>query len=104
MTANEVYDILVKEAGAPEADRADFAQWFGRTSEWRFQGWLGFGGKFYYGSNWIAGRPVNDKMRVDCYLEDKNQTRSLIIKQVNELLSEVGHERHGENGVAAGGD
>lgn len=93
MTADEVYDILVKEAGAPEGERADFVQSFGKTSEWRFQGLLGFGGKFFYGSSWISGRPINDKMRINCYLEDKNYTRSLIIDRVNKLLA--GEEKYG---------
>jgi hypothetical protein len=90
MTADEVYDILVKEAGAAEKKRADFTQRFGHESQYRFEGYLGSGGKVYYGSTWIAGKPVNDKMRVDCHLEDYNQIRKATIDRVNKLLAGEG--------------
>ena len=54
--ANKVYDILVAEAGANprESDRADFIYQHCKAEngclEYRFQGKLGFGGK--YRSSW----------------------------------------------------
>jgi len=57
--ANQVYDILVTSCGAPEPDRESFV--FDQTGdsparEWRFQGTLGFGGKFW-----------GDTFNVSCY-------------------------------------
>ena len=46
--ASTVYDILVRHAGAPEDDRDAFVYHLtDGCTEWRFQGALGFGGKFY---------------------------------------------------------
>ncbi len=51
--ANAVYDLLVQHCDAPASDdswmRSDFIhhQTAGATDEYRFQGSLGFGGKFW---------------------------------------------------------
>lgn len=64
---NRIYDILVAVCGAHEHDRASFVSHFerpvgnGPTSEWRFMGTFGFGGKFRY-----------PRMTVDGYPEDMN--------------------------------
>ena len=69
--ANRVYDILVTECGASERMREEFVNyhltkpWYWPT-EWRFQGNLGFGGKFWNEHNgW----------RVSCYQEDETAER-----------------------------
>lgn len=82
MTPDEVYDILVEHAGAPESDRSSFVAYCAPLSfghEWRFQGNLGFGGKFYAD---FRGR----NLRVGCYSEDRNEERERIIDLVNDLL------------------
>ena len=48
--ANKIYDYLVKEIRAQESDRRSFVNTMINekpTNEWRFQGVLGFGGKFW---------------------------------------------------------
>jgi hypothetical protein len=82
--ANEVYDVLVKEAGAPESMRRSFLQaQMDETCpcrEYRFCGELGFGGKFW----------ANDgRMYVTCYREDETKKRARIIERVNGLLEVV---------------
>lgn len=74
----QVYDILIREAGAPEGDRASFvdALLTGDCREWRFCGSLGFGGKY---------RP--DTNTVDCYREDETPSRLLVIKKTNAALA-----------------
>ena len=79
-TANKVYDILVKECGASEAERFSFVTEFTSevpTNEWRFCGNLGFGGKF-----WIRGY-------VTCYQEDKTPERLAMIEKANEQLKVI---------------
>lgn len=82
--ANAIYDILVRECGAAEGDarhwngRASFVREFTKdrpTVEYRFQGDLGFGGKFY-----------PQDMRVSCYLEDSTHKRREMIRRANEAL------------------
>lgn len=80
--ANAVYDILQREAGAPESMREDFI--FHQTQEvcveYRFQGSLGFGGKFWRNvSGWY----------VDCYPEDNNDYRKHVQHQTNEALKKL---------------
>jgi len=52
------------------------------TTEYRFQGTLGFGGKFRDNANRLA--PY-----VDCYSEDRTPPRSAIIEAVNAELSKL---------------
>jgi hypothetical protein len=51
--------------------------------EWRFQGLLGFGGKFWNEYSYGEKRP---KWRVSCYTEDENPKTDKIIKETNEKL------------------
>jgi len=77
--ASAVYDILVSVAGAPEGLRMDFVHHHTRTpicEEYRFQGMLGFGGKFY-----------SCDMRVSCYREDDTPQRIAVIQATNEALA-----------------
>ena len=80
--ANAVYDILVREAGASEAcrGRSDFVYHMthGKCEEYRFQGTLGFGGKFW--PSW---------MRVSCYSEDETPERLATILRTDAKLKDL---------------
>lgn len=62
-----IYSILVECCGASEDERADCLKYLATTTlnghEWRFRGWLGFGGKLYVNSQGVY---------VDCYPEQKS--------------------------------
>ena len=78
--ANAVYDVLVQHAGARSEDREIFViletgSW---CREYRFQGKLGFGGKFYVDP---------DTWRVGCYREDLTADRQQILDVTNAALS-----------------
>ena len=81
-TFNSIFDVLVKEAGAPEQLRDDFvyhhARCEDRCDEFRFVGSLGWGGKYRSGTN-----------SVSCYSEDETPSRRLVIEKTNAALSEV---------------
>ena len=85
MTAGEagaVYDVLVSVCGASTEpdDRLDFISLQAREvcPEWRFQGDLGYGGKFWRS----AGR-----WYVDCYPEDSSPDSRKIIDEANWQLA-----------------
>ena len=77
--ANKIYDLLVSIGGAVERDREYFIHTFCKDetgcTEWRFIGYLGFGGKYRNPSN-----------KVTCYSEDENPKRLDIIAKLNEKL------------------
>jgi hypothetical protein len=82
--ADAVYDALVEECGAPEGRRQDFVENFTakiartkNTSEYRFQGALGFGGKFYFEKR---------RWRVDCEPRDETPERIAMIERANVKL------------------
>jgi hypothetical protein len=87
-TANAIYSILVEECGADSAadSRGDFVDYLARPTflnggayEFRFQGSLGFGGKFRMaagGSRW----------RVDYYPEDRTPERDAMVERANDRL------------------
>lgn len=78
---NQIYTILVEVCGARSSERAAFVHEMGRfepTNEWRFSGWLGFGGKFW---------PKD--FRVSAYPEDMDDEKTKIIKEANEKLIEL---------------
>lgn len=79
--ANKIYDILVKEAGAPECYRDNFVYVESKENchEYRFQGDLGFGGKFWNDDN---------KWYVACYAEDETPERLKIIETTNKELQD----------------
>lgn len=103
--ANAIYDILVRECGAAEGrdwsypSRAHFVFMLTRerpTDEYRFQGSLGFGGKFY---------PRD--MRVSCYREDETPEREEMIRRANDALRALASgepPRAGEESVDAARD
>lgn len=76
--AYEVWAILERLAGASEGARSSFVhhQTEGCT-EFRFQGWLGFGGKF-----WNA----NDRWYVTAYPESVTPQREQVIGVTNAAL------------------
>lgn len=80
--AKAIYDVLVKECGANKSDEDSFVYEFtthskyGPASEWRFQGLLGYGGKFRY-----------PRLSVDCYRDDETSDRLAIIERTNEKLA-----------------
>jgi hypothetical protein len=90
-TLNEtIADVLVATCG--NFDREILLHflngWVGERSsgqEYRFEGLLGHGGKFY--PKYRNGKLVSAV--VDCYQEDKNPVRRERIHQANELLAEV---------------
>ena len=76
--ATKVYEALVTHAGAPSAYLPDFVGEMtsvSPTSEWRFGGLLGFGGKYRTQSN-----------KVDSYPEDETPGTRKAIKVCNEAL------------------
>lgn len=75
--ARRVYDVLMQEAGATQFMRSNFLLMWDSTPEYRFQGLLGFGGKF---------RRNRECMYVDCYPEDMTPGRAAIIEQTNRAL------------------
>jgi hypothetical protein len=83
--ASLIYDILV-QIGAPEGMREAFIHSHSKDEfqmEWRFQGKLGFGGKFWNEWSYLEEKP---KWRVSCYTEDENVKTDKIIKDTNEKL------------------
>jgi hypothetical protein len=86
--SNKIYDILV-EIGANERYRKDFVRVHSTDEnqlEWRFQGKLGFGGKFWNDWNDIENRPL---WRVTCYSEDKNPETLQIIEETDKKLDQL---------------
>ncbi|WP_413460476.1 hypothetical protein [Herbaspirillum huttiense] len=81
--AHGLYDALVKYAGAIDVDDLrqrfvyEFSQKASPTSEYRFQGALGFGGKFRY-----------PQLTVDCYPEDLTPSRNTMIQEANVALAQ----------------
>lgn len=85
--AAKVYDVLVRECGADPTQALGFIQYMTSPQadhlggkEWRFMGRLGVGGKLYvYSHVW----------RVDCYPEDTNPTRRLLMSKVNDMIGHI---------------
>ena len=82
--AQKVYKIL-EDIGAPSNMREAFIHYQTKDEimEWRFQGLLGFGGKF-----WNEYSYINNKYewRVSCYTEDENPKRLKLIEETNKKL------------------
>lgn len=76
--AKAVYAVLQETCGAGD-DELSFVYEFTKelpTTEWRFGGSLGFGGKFRY-----------PRMSVDCYPEDESAARLAMISAANAKLA-----------------
>lgn len=81
--ANAIYDMLMEECGATEYWREDFvSSEVEGCREFRFQGDLGFGGKFRNNGNGVY---------VDCYREDVTPETKIMIKSANARLREMGY-------------
>jgi hypothetical protein len=84
--ADKIYDILVAECGATEDWRTHFIYSTSQrypSIEYRFQGALGFGGKFWTDrSRWY----------VNCYSEDETPERATMIERTNGLLAKLREE------------
>jgi hypothetical protein len=81
---DQAYTILVEECGANELGRSDFLAVMLNEpdiSEYRFQGKLGYGGKF-----WPNNGPTP---YVTCYPEDETPTRRGMIERANKRLEEL---------------
>jgi len=84
-TWSQVFDLLVKLAGAKEVFRSNFITCltgedvvaFGNCYEYRFQGDLGFGGKLRYDG---------ERLWVTCYAEDETPGRLKTMDDLNEKL------------------
>ena len=87
-TANDIYDILVSICGANERMREDFV--FHQTDRWcdeyRFQGHLGFGGKFWRNQGFRPDDSWGEWWYVNCYPEDATKARDNKIELANALL------------------
>lgn len=98
MTSNQasaVYDILVRECGAhsDERSRDEFIYEQTRdrpTSEYRFQGLLGFGGKFWN----LPGRG-DRAWSVSCYKEDRDPEITAMMEGANTALQALWRTCHG---------
>jgi hypothetical protein len=80
--ANSIVDILVEHCGVNANRRktiVDDLMW-GKLTEYRFQGNLGFGGKLNYN---------NSKIYISYYLEDKTPEKELMVEIANNKLSEI---------------
>jgi len=80
--ANKIYDLLVSIGGANESDRSDFifhhcTSVYG-CSEYRFQGKLGFGGKYRSGWNGVT-----------CYHETETEEIRIVKELLNEKLKAI---------------
>lgn len=75
---NRIYDVLVKLGGAWPDSRYMFVRSHAEDNckEWRFQGHLGFGGKYRSRTN-----------SVDCYPEDMTPEKLRLIEQINAELA-----------------
>jgi len=77
-----IYDLLVRIGGASDLSRQDFIYHHARSSEpcdeYRFQGFLGYGGKYRRKTN-----------TVDCYQEDETPQRLAIIERLNNELKKL---------------
>jgi len=88
--ASEVYDILVEHCGAPESWRDNFMyhQTASVCEEYRFQGCLGFGGKF---RRYNRGSGL-ERWYVDQYHEDTTDRSKKVIETANDLLADLRKE------------
>lgn len=88
--AGRIYDILVFNAGSQERMRDNFIYWLctqgKRNGEYRFQGVLGFGGKFWLQRYRLDGQP---EWFVNYYPEDKTRGRDRLVIRTNKALAEL---------------
>lgn len=91
--ADEIYTIVVEECGASDRqgswDRPTFVNALtDRTDgEYRFSGWLGFGGKVYWNSTsvWVSNYP-----------EDRHYVERNMMAHANSRIQKLLRERYGD--------
>ena len=78
-TAESIFDVLASICGAPETHRIPFIAYLAsnKDGEYRFQGKLGFGGKFYFNRR---------SFRVGYYPEDFTPDRQALTIAANRGL------------------
>lgn len=84
---NKIYDVLIG-AGASDSERQSFIYHFTSNNpphEWRFSGYLGFGGKLWYTDE-------EKPCYINCYSEHMNKKSIKIIEHVNAELEEIFNE------------
>ena len=82
--SNLLFDQLRFFCGASEKQRDNFVYLFSKAApptEYRFNGSLGYGGKF---------RNNNNGVYVDCYQEDETPERLSDIEKCNEQIKSLG--------------
>jgi len=93
-TANAIYDVLVEECGAPNHPdcRGAFvqSQMNETIREYRFQGNLLFGGKFW--RNESARPSRRDMWYVNYYREDQSPERDVMQEAANKRLAMLLYE------------
>jgi hypothetical protein len=79
---SQVYDLLHKEARAPWSAKDNFVYHHALTEqpcdEWRFQGLLGFGGKYYRVENRVACPSRLCTAQAEYLVDDINHKLSLL--------------------------
>lgn len=85
--ANEVYDLLVQYGADPEERDSFVLEMTARdaTSEWRFRGFFGFGGKFRNESQ--------QPFRASFYWEDHNPWLAWLLANLNLKLDQLYQKR-----------
>lgn len=79
--ANDIYTILVRLGGAVEDQRDNFIYHHIKNNmceEWRFSGYLGFGGKY-----------LSELNQVTCYKEDETSEIKKLILKINSELKKI---------------
>jgi hypothetical protein len=88
--ANDIWDILMQYAGATEYWRSNFLACRNEITEYRFQGKLGFGGKFWNQMHVIpSSMTFSQGWDVTCYSEDETPERKEMVRKTNERLAEL---------------
>ncbi len=77
MKAEDAWPII-QTCGASDGWREDFLHHWPECGEYRFQGYLGFGGKIY---------AQGDAVWVSCYREDETPERLALIAVANDALA-----------------
>ena len=77
MNYHDVYKILLKAGARPDNEDCFVHSMENGTNEYRFQGRLGFGGKYWRGNY------------VNCYREDETPELRALIDEVNRELKKL---------------
>lgn len=89
-----MWRILVEMGGAHPSHEVEFMHYLTKevgmfAHEFRFQGHLGFGGKFHNGTNYRFSDKGEPYWYVSCYLEDETPERKKLIEQMDHALAQV---------------